>query len=162
MKQSWKMLKRPAVECVVGVLVASIPVAAQSSAIITVNYSAQPAQGGEVLREIDDPANGCRWLLERDAQHPGGPGRMVLVAGMATGLRESAATQLPVPVIRAGDPLLLEAHTATMDAELEAVALAPAAVGSELEVRLKIGGRVLRAAAVAPGRAEWLESGAER
>jgi hypothetical protein len=41
--------------------------------------SAQPASG-EVVREIDDPHNGDRWLLLNDPSRPGGPGRMVLAA----------------------------------------------------------------------------------
>jgi hypothetical protein len=48
---------------------------------------ATPAQGeiaqgkavqGEVVREIDDPHTGQRWLLVRDGQQPGGPGRLLL------------------------------------------------------------------------------------
>ena len=32
------------------------------------------ASRGEIVREIDDPHTGDRWLLVRDASHPGGPG----------------------------------------------------------------------------------------
>ena len=35
---------------------------------------------GEVVREIDDPHTGDRWLLRRNDQVPGGPGRLVQVA----------------------------------------------------------------------------------
>src|ERR1035437_3168930 len=38
------------------------------------NRFAQP----EVVREIDDPQNGARWLLVRNKEHPGGPGRLIL------------------------------------------------------------------------------------
>jgi flagella basal body P-ring formation protein FlgA len=58
---------------------------------------------------------------------------------------------IPVPVIGAGDRLILEEHSAVVDARLEAVALGPAAVGSALRVRLVIGGRVVRARALAAG-----------
>ena len=59
------------------------------------------------------------------------------------------------PVIHAGDRLTVEEHTAVADAALEARALNPAARGSALEVRLAIGGRVVRAVALGPGRAAF-------
>ena len=49
--------------------------------------------------------------------------------------------------------MVVEEHTAVVDARLEAVALGPAAIGSPFEVRLKIGGKVVRVVALAPGRA---------
>jgi flagella basal body P-ring formation protein FlgA len=58
-----------------------------------------------------------------------------------------------LPVIRAGDRLTVEEHTAVVDAVLEARALAAAAMGAALDVRLTIGGRVVRAVALGPGRA---------
>jgi flagella basal body P-ring formation protein FlgA len=58
------------------------------------------------------------------------------------------------PVIRAGESLIVEEHTSLVDARLEAVALGSALAGSAITVRLKIGGRVVRAVALAPGRAE--------
>jgi len=139
--------------------------------------AAMPA-GGEVVREIDDPHSGARWLLMRDSVHPGGPGRMVLAfspRGQALGsagnevgneIRGDARTEFrrdsgqPLagsapaqPVIRAGDRLTVEENTAVVEARLEAVALNPAAVGSGLNARLAIGGRVVRVVAVAAGRA---------
>jgi hypothetical protein len=65
-----------------------------------------------------------------------------------------------VPIIHPGDPVLVEEHSAVVDAVLEAVALGPAVEGGLFPARLKVGGRVLRVAAVAPGRAE-LRSGME-
>lgn len=134
--------------------------------------------GGEVVREIDDPHTGARWLLMRDSGHPGGPGRMVLAFaprgqalsnagnGVANEVRsetrietrsdsgQSLAGNAPAPpVIRAGDRLTVEENTAVIEARLEAVALNPAAIGSPLNVRLAIGGRVVRVVAVATGRA---------
>ncbi len=115
---------------------------------------------GEVVREIDDPHTGDRWLLRRNDQVPGGPGRLVLVAAhqsatggaipRAAGLNRDV--QIP-PVIRAGDRLILEEHTAHVDAVLEARAMNPAAPGASLDVRLTIGGNVVRAIALGPGRA---------
>jgi hypothetical protein len=58
------------------------------------------------------------------------------------------------PVIRAGDLIVVEEHTEVVDAVLEAVALGPAAEHGTLHARLRIGGRVVQATAVAPGRAQ--------
>lgn len=57
------------------------------------------------------------------------------------------------PVIHAGEAVQVEEHSAVVDANLQAVALSSAAPGGILRVRLRIGGRVLRARAVAAGRA---------
>ena len=114
---------------------------------------------GEVVREIDDPHTGDRWLLRRNDQVPGGPGRLMLVAAhrnAAGGATPRAAgvtgdAQI-LPVIRSGDRLILEEHTARVDAVLEARAMNPAALGALLDVRLTIGGNVVRAIALGPGR----------
>lgn len=118
---------------------------------------------GEILREIDDPGNGDRWLLVDDASHPGGPG-LLLRAGEAVlepkfvepkaGFPVAAA---PLPIIHAGDRIIVERHTAIVDARLEAVAMNPAWAGSALNVRLTAGGQVLRARATALGRAVLVE-----
>lgn len=106
---------------------------------------AQPA-----LREIDDPHSGLRWLLVRDATHPGGPGRLVELHG------ETALDRAPspaLPVIHMGDRVRVEEHTRVADAIFDSVALGPAVKGAPLRLRLRIGGRIVRAIAVAPGRA---------
>jgi hypothetical protein len=133
--------------------------------------SAAPAQGesltqGEIVREIDDPHTGDRWLLMRNDRSPGGPGRLVRITAhrATTGASSPAAgleeKQQLVPVIRAGDRLVVEEHTSVVDAALEACALNPAALGSALDVRLTIGGKVMRAVALGPGRAALeVESG---
>jgi hypothetical protein len=115
---------------------------------------------GEVVREIDDPHTGDRWLLVRNNQYPGGPGRLVLIAAhrSASGgaiLRTAgpASDAQILPVIRAGDRLIVEEHTARVDAVLEARALNPAALGEAFDVRLTIGGNRVRAIAMGPGRA---------
>jgi hypothetical protein len=118
------------------------------------------ADSRQLLREIDDPNTGTRWLLVRDKTNPGGPGRLE----PATARRDpdtverqvqgpSAARTRPVSIIRAGDKLVVEEHSATSDGYLEGVALQPAGSGSVLTVRLSIGGRVVRAVGLAPGRA---------
>lgn len=115
---------------------------------------------GEVVREIDDPHTGDRWLLVRNDQVPGGPGRLVLVAahrnlpgGRILRLADEAREAEVLPVIRAGDRLIVEEHTARVDAVLEARALNPAVLGSAFDVRLAIGGNRVRAIALGPGRA---------
>jgi hypothetical protein len=125
-----------------------------------IRASAEISAQGEMVREILDPHTGDRWLLMRNDAVPGGPGRLLLVAAhrnAAGGTLARTATQTEEtgihPVIRAGDRLIVEEHTAVADAALEARALTPAALGSALNVRLAIGGRVVRAVALGPGRA---------
>jgi hypothetical protein len=122
---------------------------------------AREADPRTVLRLIDDRANCGRWLLARAPEHPGGPGRLVLVARQGAqvsvdGVKPRLQTPSPeslVPVIRAGDPLIVEVHTAAADVRLEGVALGPARLGAALQVRLKFSGQLVRATASGPGRA---------
>ena len=114
--------------------------------------------GGEVLREIDDPATGHRWLVLRDPNHPAGPARLV-PAQPRMGCREKDCAPRPAmpgaerPVIHTGDPVTVEEHTPVLDLRLQAVALEPSLQGAYFKVRLKIGGKVARLMAVAPGHA---------
>lgn len=122
---------------------------------------------GSVIREIDDPANGDRWLLMRNPSNPGGPGRMILAASLNEtsklergGLASQASAQLHSatvsPAIHIGDRLVIEENTPLVAARLEAVALNPASSGSPLNVRLTIGGKVLRVLALGPGHAAFM------
>jgi hypothetical protein len=119
---------------------------------------------GPIFREIDDPQSGARWLLLHDLANPGGPGRMVLagfsreipsnvVNNAGTAVARESDPVLRAAVIHAGDVLIVEEHSPVADAYLEARALGQARVGSDLAIRLKIGGKVLRAVALGPGRA---------
>ncbi len=123
---------------------------------------------GDVIRTIQDPHSGQSWLLLRNEDHPGGPGRLLLAdTRLARSIPAAVAESAQKPkgeradhsdgsiVIHAGDRLVVEEHTAIADVQLEAVALASAKAGATLAVRLKIGGRVERAVAVAPGRAAF-------
>ena len=122
-----------------------------------------PAASGQVVREIDDPFNGARWLLVRDNESPAGPGRLVLIEPGRDDGPQSRPTGAPgspgmnassaQPVVRAGERLVVEENTAVVESRLEAVALGPAAVGMMFDARLRIGGHVVRAVALAPGRA---------
>jgi hypothetical protein len=124
----------------------------------------EPATG-TVIREIDDPHTGDRWLLMREPSPPGGPGRLVL-AGTLGALRQQAGTASsrpqPLPVIHTGDRLIVEENTAVAEARLQAVALGPALLGDPLKVRLTIGGAVVQAVALGPGRAVFAQDTEER
>ncbi|MFZ0339194.1 MAG: hypothetical protein WAL45_14260 [Terracidiphilus sp.] len=116
---------------------------------------------GEVLRQIKDPSTGDLWLLLRDQNRPGGPGRLVLArlgsnterATFGGPSRSFSAGKRPV--IRTGDALLVEERTEVVDTRLEAVALESAAKGARFRARLKIGGKVVRVIAISPGRADF-------
>lgn len=123
---------------------------------------------GEVIRQIDDPGRDGAWLLIRNPIHPAGPGRLIWVprGGQAADptVGQAANPAAPVteatlealkPVILAGDRLVVEEETPVVDARLEATALNPAPAGATLNVRLEIGGRVVRAIALGPGRARF-------
>jgi hypothetical protein len=125
---------------------------------------ATQAQGetfGRVYRQIRDPHSGARWLVFRDAENPAGPGRAILAVG-AEGPGNDAAAELKIaaPVIHPGDKLTVEEHNATVQAYLEGLAAGAAAPGACLDVRLKIGGKTVRAVAIATGRAA-LASGSQ-
>lgn len=116
----------------------------------------------EVVREIEDPPLGTRWLLLRDWVHPGGPGRMVLASdegrvpgGVPVKWAPGTAERITRPAIRAGDLVVVERSTAVVEARLEAIALEPAAIGTSFNARLRIGGKVVRAVALGVGRAAF-------
>jgi hypothetical protein len=134
-----------------GMIFGWVMVAAASTAWAqAADWNAGPA--GLKVREIADPALRAVWVLKADPQHPGGPGR--LVRRDAAGSAAKAADGRTGPlVIRAGDRIEVEEHTAVADVTLEAVATVPAREGAQFTVRLKAGGRILRVWAVAPGRA---------
>jgi hypothetical protein len=130
------------------------------SAILSVD--AEPAGGDRtrdgLVREIDDPHTGRRWLLLRDSLHPAGPGRLIAAAPAPGGVdsekahSEGYADRAKAVILHTGDRVVLEEDTPTVTARLEAVALGPAWAGGAVQVRLRIGGQVVRAVAVAPGR----------
>ncbi len=120
---------------------------------------------GPVIRVIDDRTTGDRWLLVRDTVHPEGPGKMVRVkspfeianrddSNPGRGPVGVAAVKTAPPAIRAGDRVIVEEHSPAVDARFEAVALGSAAIGSELPVQLKIGGKIVAVMALGTGRAE--------
>jgi hypothetical protein len=119
--------------------------------------SPRSSAAGTIVREIDDPSNGDRWLLVRDPERPGAPGRLILPSAQPGSAAQSALAGLasPVPVIHTGDRLTVEQNTSLVRARLEAVALSAALLGSPLKVRLVPGGAVMLAVALGPGRAAF-------
>jgi hypothetical protein len=135
----------------------NVAAAADTIRIAAAPNAASPS-GGEVLREIEDPANRDRWLLIRDQNHPEGPGRLVLEPGRSGTSKSAQSEPASVkerPVIHTGDALIVEEHSAVVDTCLEATALGPAKRGEYLKARLEIGGRVVRVMAVSPGHAAF-------
>lgn len=132
-----------------------------ATTVASAQVLAQPGSSSAV-RAIDDPHAGMRWLLLRNPDHPGGPGRLVPVHGAAAtspifhfergaadagnGLHATLA-----PVIRAGDAVIVEEDSAVASVRLEGVATMPAAAGANLKVRLRTAATV-SAIAIAPGR----------
>ena len=137
-------------------LLVGVAVLAQAPAAVS-----KPA-GASAVREIDDPHAGIRWLLIKDAEHPGGPGRLVPLGDGEFEKRTLArsAELVAAQVIRAGDRIAVEEHTDRVDAVLEAVALGSAVEQGWFEARLRIGGRVVRVVAIRAGHAR-LPSNAE-
>jgi hypothetical protein len=113
-----------------------------------------------VLRQIDDPGAHGSWLLIRDPAHRAGPGRFIWVPRTQTNhaqgdTRGSFTPMAYKPVILAGDRLVIEEETPIVEARLAATALEPAPVGSAFNARLEIAGKVVRAIALGPGRAQF-------
>jgi hypothetical protein len=128
----------------------------------SVSTAPEEPGAGTIVREINDPSTGDRWLLVRASRRPGAPGRLILVAAQAVSPARPGqlAPSLPVPVIHTGDRLIVEENTSLVQARLEAVALNPAPSGAPLKVRLVPSGTLARAVALGPGRAALaLETG---
>jgi hypothetical protein len=161
-------------------LAGSLPASSQSATADPRAVRVEPTQAGGILpagpvaRQIDDPSTGTRWLLAHDPAHPEGPGRFVLSANSSLGSGSAASGSVGDAkglasvdaqrfVIHVGDALLVEEHTAVVDAQLEAVALGSAVRGAEFKARLRIGGKVVRVLASGPGRSALVrEDGARQ
>jgi len=132
---------------------------------VTLKLSPVESASASYVREIFDRSSGNRWILQRDETGSAGPGRMVLMISPASpvdsGGRERAPSRKrregdwtsPALIIHTGERLIVEEHTAKIESRLEAVALGQATTGAILAVRLKMGGRTVKAIACAPGRA---------
>lgn len=123
-------------------------VLARAQSVSTPHSAAGAPQ--RILREITDPHSGQQWLLVANAENPAGPARLVIASGFAV----SPDRRQPALAIHVGDRIVVEEHGAAMDAYFDAAALEAAAIGLRFNARLKIGGRVVKAVALGPGRAE--------
>jgi len=120
----------------------------------------QDIQRGEILREIDDPWDGSRWLLRSGSNHPGGPGSLTQVAdGIAEPAGKKQQAARVQPVIRAGERLIVTENSKIAMSRLQAVALEVGAIGSEIKVRLLIGGNVIRVTVTGTNEASMLAWG---
>lgn len=117
-----------------------------------------------VIREIDDPHTGMRWVLLRNPVYPAGPAHVALVetgksenqmgGARSPDVQRIPASEAPRPlIVHRGDRLIVEENTATIEARLEAIAMGAAARGDEIQARLKIGGKLVNVVALGAGRA---------
>jgi len=162
---------------------ASLPGIAQPARIVA-SAQAPPELRGEIMRETVDPCLGLHWQWIADPAHPEWPYHLVLadatvahlpaVSASAAlspraALPASAPIATPVRVIRAGDLIIVNQQTGTVNARLQALALDSAAAGRPLRVRLTVSGDrslgmnsllsssgpVITVTAQAPGEALW-------
>jgi hypothetical protein len=132
-----------------------------------------------------DACLGKTWLLQQDAQHPERPGRWIEQAtddtadadrshpagdGVTHHVRGRAFTAV-LPVVRAGDAVIVDQASDKVRARLRAVALGTAGLNRELQVRLQVEqsdgsmrqGRVISVVAAGQGVVLWRAgSGAPR
>ena len=159
-----KCKERKAIVLLISIL--AIPLLDQSAGeaaerLATVNLQEGARAEPQGRRIIEDPATHQCWILERYLNRPGAPSRLVqMPSGPPCVCHEEQVTRLltkservAIPIIHAGDRLILTEHTAVSNVQLEAIALNGASVGQSLPVRLKIGGQILHAVATAPRRA---------
>jgi hypothetical protein len=137
MRQRWKVIGTVLFALSIGVSVAE-------------SGPAIPAD--KVVRAFEDFATGNEWVLARNAEHPGGPGRFILMSSSAPKSVRRPAIR-PAPVIRGGDRVTVEGKNASVTTRVEGIALSSAAAGEGLKVRLAVGGWLVRAIAEGPGKA---------
>lgn len=128
-----------------------------SGAVLLLAVAATAQSPRPARRLVVDPWTGTRWLLASNPAAPGGPGLLVPEAAVpaASGIPAGPAPLVapPVLVIRAGDRLVVDASTPVVTAQLTAVALAPATVGSIFLARCTGGAHPVRLVALGPGQA---------
>ena len=110
-----------------------------------------------------DPGTCKRWRYERNGDHPSWPPRLVMVSDEVScssqsnvnpGMKGQKTEWLRhhTIIVLAGDELAVSDETAALLANLEGVALNNGSPGEVIGVRLRLGGRIMRAQVLAPGR----------
>jgi|SRR5579872_2808297 len=119
-----------------------------------------------IVRSQNDTTSSC-WVLARADATAGGPGQWHFLqqrrcpVSTKTSIREAGLTasssHIPgvhtVPLIRAGDQIVVEDHSSLVAASFRARALDSACAGESLRVRLSFAATVIRVEAVGPGTA---------
>jgi hypothetical protein len=126
------------------------------TALVAASVQLAFAQGfklGTAIKVLEDPGTGNRWLLERNSEHPGWPGRLIRLEASA-GEDSCLGSASPAVVIHAGDQVAVEKNTELIRVQLQAVALGSASTGQSVAVRLKAGGHIVRTIAIARGLAK--------
>jgi hypothetical protein len=124
---------------------------------INARHGGVDSQG--VFREILDRNTNLRWLLTRNERDRSGPGHWFPIPASSA----ESALNVSLPDLRtepssrcfiqAGDRVIVEEHTRTVEGRYEATALDPAVCGGRLKVRLRLAGKIVGAIAEASGRA---------
>jgi hypothetical protein len=119
--------------------------------------------GFRAMRIIEDPATHRRWLLERNVDHPARPALLTAITrDRSCSVRSfqqrekrdmGHGSQVLLPMVHAGDALVVVEDTQSWHVEMEAVALTPGSPGDSIMVRLRIGGKVTRATVISKRRA---------
>ncbi len=135
-------------------LVVVVSLGAERAQSSSANTAQSSAAGGRIVREIKDPHSGAWWRLYPNAENPAGPGRLVLAGKEERGSSFAVQAKRNVPAIHAGERVTVEEHSSAVEAYLEGTALGSASIGSPLQVRLRIGGKVVKTVVMAPGRVE--------
>ena len=147
---TWAVRKSAGAVLLVVVLVSIGVARAQQSRANT----EQSGAGSRIVREIKDPHSGVWWRLYANAENPAGPGRLVMAGREERGSSFAVQATRNVPAIHAGERVTVEEHSSAVEAYLEGTALGSASIGSPLQVRLRIGGKVVKTVVMAPGRVE--------
>jgi hypothetical protein len=103
--------------------------------LVTTTFG-QDSTARRAVGEIDDPGSGLRWYMLHNPAHPGGPGRLTAFSDDKGSSAHPLIEPPRRPIVFAGDRLVVEDHSAVLNAQLEAVALRPAFAGEVIEARL--------------------------
>src|SRR5438270_973376 len=95
----------------------SIGVAGAQGSVADVEQSGAVA-GGRIVREIKDPHSGVLWRLYRDAENPGGPGRLAIAARDERASSLAAQTKRSAPAIHARERVTVEEHSSAVEGYL--------------------------------------------